>query len=130
MPNATIFTSAAFTITKIVLTNWYADNLIDKPDPWIRIMSGDDADNVLGRTDYLYNCTDGESCTYSNLSITIKNVYDRISFRLYDYNFGYSDTGSSFISGVYTTNFISYWGKTSFVMKTDNIQLTIYGTWN
>lgn len=116
-----------FTITKIELLKWHAGNIIDSPDPWIRITSGDD---VIGRTNYLSNRSDGAKCTYSDLSITINNVYSKISFSVYDYNLSYTTSGSSFISGVYTTNFINKWGQSTIDMETDKLHLTIYGTWN
>ncbi len=115
-----------FVITKIVLTKWAANNLIDTPDPWMRISS---SNKVIGRTDYFPDKRDGSTCTWSDLNIEIKDVYARIDFDLYDYNFGYSTSGSSFISGVYTTSFNQHWKENSFDMTTSSIQFTLYGVW-
>lgn len=115
-----------FTITKIVLTKWAADNLFDNPDPWMRISSGD---NLIGRTDYFPDKNDGSTCTWSDLNIEIKNIYSRINFDLYDYNLGYSTTGSSFIDGLYTTSFYTHWKSTSFDMYTSSLKFTLYGVW-
>ncbi|MBR3519315.1 MAG: hypothetical protein IKN77_04260 [Paludibacteraceae bacterium] len=115
-----------FTITKIVLTKWAANNLLDRPDPWMRISYGD---NLIGRTDYFPDKTDGSTCTWSDLNIEIKNIYSRIDFDLYDYNLGYSTSGSSFIDGLYTTSFYTHWKSTSFDMYTSSLKFTLYGVW-
>ena len=115
-----------FTITKIVLTKWAANNLFDRPDPWMRISYGD---NLVGRTDYFPDKSDGSTCTWSDLNIEIKNIYSRVDFDLYDYDLGYSKSGSTFIDGLYTTSFYTYWKSTSFVMSTSSLQFTLYGVW-
>lgn len=115
-----------FTIKQIVLTKWYADNLFDKPDPWFEISVGG---STVGRTSYINDCNDGAKCVYSDLNIAIKNIYSRVSFDLYDYNFGYSTVGSSFIAGLYNDSFHKHWGESSFVMGVDDLEFTVYGEW-
>lgn len=114
-----------FTINKIVLTKWDTDNIFDTPDPWIKVSINDIA---VGRTNYLSDVNDGSLCTFSNLSIKIDQIYNTIAFDLYDYDTGYS-SGSDYISGLYSTKFDTYWKKDSFTMKTANMELIIYGTW-
>lgn len=120
-------TDPTFTINKIVLTKWRANNLFDRPDPWFRILNGDD---FIGRTDYYSDCNDGDYLIWSNLNIKVKDVYSNVTYQLYDYNLGYSTFGSSFISGIIDKNFISEWGNNSFECSTSEMSFTVYGTWN
>lgn len=116
-----------FTITKIVLTKWYAGNWLDNPDPWFEVSVNGTS---VGRTNYLSDRTDGEICTWSNLNIRITKIYSKVALDLYDYNMGYSSVGSSYIGGVYTPDFSEHWGQTSFEWSTSKMAFTIYGTWN
>lgn len=116
-----------FTINKIVLTKWRADNLFDKPDPWFEILNGSES---MGHTKYFSDCVDGEQLTWSNLNITIKNIYNKVTFKLFDYDFGYSSAGSASIGGIVGNDFSSEWGKTSFEWTTSSMAITVYGTWN
>lgn len=122
----TTIKNPTFTINKIILTDWYAGNLFDRPDPWFNISV---ANSSVGRTDYMPDRNDGDRCTFSDLNIVIENVFSRVDFDLYDYNLGYSSTGSSFISGLYTESFSDYWGESIFVMSTSKLTFTVYGVW-
>jgi hypothetical protein len=115
-----------FTITKIVLNKWSADNLWDDPDPWFEVKVGD---NVVGRSIYKPDVEDGSVCTFSDLSITVDEIYSQVSFVLWDHDTGYSSAGSTYISGLQTTNFSKYWRKDSFTMSISDLEFTVYGTW-
>lgn len=116
-----------FTITKIVLTKWYAGNWLDNPDPWFEVLVNGTS---VGRTNYLSDRTDGEICTWSNLNIRIEKIYSKVTLDLYDYNLGYSSVGSSHIGGIVANDFSVFWGETSFEWSTSKMSFTIYGTWN
>ncbi|MCQ2224788.1 MAG: hypothetical protein MJZ14_03565 [Paludibacteraceae bacterium] len=116
-----------FTITKIVLTKWNSGNWLDNPDPWFEVLVNGSS---VGRTSYLSDRTDGELCTWSNLSIKISNIYSKVTLDLYDYNLGYSSVGSSYIGGIVASDFSVYRGMSSFEWKTSSMAFTIYGTWN
>lgn len=122
-----IITDPTFTITKIVLNKWYTGNLFDDPDPWFDVLCNGTS---VGRTGYLSDRTDGETCTWSNLNIRITNIYSKVTLDLYDYNFGYSSVGSSYVGGIVCSDFSDYWGQTSFEWSTSKMAFTIYGTWN
>lgn len=121
------FNDPTFTITKITLTKWNSGNWLDKPDPWFEVLVNGTS---VGRTNYLSDRTDGEVCTWSNLNIQINKIYSKVTLDLYDYNIGYSSIGSSYIGGVVSGDFSTYWGKTSFEWSTTEMAFTIYGTWN
>lgn len=115
-----------FTITKIILSKWCANNIFDTPDPWLNIK----ADGVdVGRTTYKKNVKDGAECVFSDLSITIDKVYSNVVFEFWDHDTGYSSAGSTYISGLQTTNFSKYWRKDSFTMSISDLEFTVYGTW-
>ena len=112
-----------FTITKIVLTKWYAGNLFDRPDPWFEVISGSE---TVGETQYYSDCTDGERLTWSNLNITIKNISKNLTFKLQDYNLGYSTNIAK-----YTEYLLSQRkGNSSFECTNAELSFTVYGTWN
>ncbi len=119
-------TNLTFTINKIVLNKWRANNLFDNPDPWFRILNKDE---FVGRTKYYSDRKDGTSLTWLDLDITIKDIYSSVTFALYDYDLSYSTSGSSFISGIVCENFASLRGRFSFDLSTDKMSITVYGTW-
>ena len=85
-------------------------------------------DEEVSRTDYLSDVGNGKSCTFFDLNIVIDRIYSKVTFRLYDYDTGYS-SGSDYISGIYTTSFYEFWGQNSFTLKVSDLEFTVYGTW-
>lgn len=115
-----------FTITEIVLKNWRANNIFDTPDPWFQVAINKE---VIGRTGYIPDTKDGGLCTFSNLAIKIDKIYDRIDFTLYDHDTNYSSSGSTYIAGVYITDFYKYWNTRVITISVSDLEFTIYGTW-